>query len=291
MIHTYKIQRHFQKVNSRLYSYFVAWWNNLSAGSSILFIIYYIIDEGCRHKQSDNHLTNAPAPHVLYFCSNHYLLGNTADDNLTHTQKSNNAKAYSSFFWGLECSKACKCGITNGLEVERKSKLRYPISKLMAILLQPMTKIIMTLANNSLDDLLVYKPRSHKLGMIKPHEESTLDNVIERNPAHHKRSDALRDGKTRKDNPISQPLSIIGGITRIDSFEWHVSGVDECENIGEEFGSTNGHDEWCDEWDNGEEEVGLFLPSLLLEVTETVCRRSPINNLIWIHKERELVFV
>lgn len=49
---------------------------------------------------------------------------------------------YSSFFWGLECSKDCKCGMTNGLEEEGdRVKQNTIIRKRFAIL-------VATKANN-----------------------------------------------------------------------------------------------------------------------------------------------
>jgi hypothetical protein len=93
---------------------------------------------------------------------------------------------YSSFFWGLECSKFCKCGMTNGLR--GREGVKKSISKKSGDIFSIMSKTV-----NSLDDLFVYKPRSHKLGVVQPHEESTLDNVIKRNPAHNKSHDTLRN--------------------------------------------------------------------------------------------------
>lgn len=75
------------------------------------------------------------------------------------------------------------------------------------------------MCNNSLDDLLVNKPRSHKLGVVQPREESTLDDVIKRNPVNQKSQNTLGNRKSGKYDPISQPLSIIGSLTGVDGLE------------------------------------------------------------------------
>lgn len=124
---------------------------------------------------------------------------------------------------------------------------------------------------NSLNDLFVYKTGTHELGMVQPNEENSLDNVVEWNPTRNEACDRFSDRKACENNPISQPLRVIGSITRVDSLKRHVSGVDECKNIGEEFCSTNGHDDRGDNRSKGEEDVGFGLSSLLFKITESVC--------------------
>ncbi len=126
-------------------------------------------------------------------------------------------------------------------------------------------------ATNLLNDLFVYKAGTHELGMVQPNEEKSLDNVVEWNPTRNEACDRFSNRKACENNPVSQPLRVIGSITRVDSLKWHVSGVDECKNIGEEFCYTNGHDDRGDNRSEGEEDVGFGLSGLLFKITESVC--------------------
>jgi len=82
--------------------------------------------------------------------------------------------------------------MTNGLEEERETKYLNEHKEWAKLLFVSKNKI-MPKRSHSLDDLFVYKPRSHKLRVVQPHEESTLDNVIKRNPAHNESHDTFRN--------------------------------------------------------------------------------------------------
>lgn len=134
-------------------------------------------------------------------------------DNKTHISKST-LSIYSSFFWGLECSNDCKCGMTNGLERDRRGKTTNYVSGGWV----SKNKIIKQ-QKNSLNDLFVYQASTHELGMVQPNEETSLDNVVEWNPTCNKACDRFSDRKACENNPISQPLRVIGSITRVDSLK------------------------------------------------------------------------
>ena len=72
---------------------------------------------------------------------------------------------------------------------------------------------------NSLNDLFVYKAGTHELGMVQPNEENSLDNVVEWNPTRNEACDRFSNRKACENNPISQPLRVIGSITRVDSLK------------------------------------------------------------------------
>jgi len=82
-------------------------------GASILFIIVH----HCRGRTLQTPYTNA-ASHVLYFFAPIIFTREHRRQSKHISKVTKYQLVYSSFFWGLECSKDCKCGMTNGLEEE-----------------------------------------------------------------------------------------------------------------------------------------------------------------------------
>jgi hypothetical protein len=55
--------------------------------------------------------------------------------------------------------------------------------------------------------------------MVQPNEEKSLDNVVEWNPTRNEACDRFSNRKACENNPVSQPLRVIGSITRVDSLK------------------------------------------------------------------------
>ena len=89
------------------------------------------------------------------------------------------------------------------------------------------------------DDIVVHHLGSLKLGVVKPNEESTLDVKVKWNKGSQNKRSLLNNREERKHDPIREPLCVVGRIHRVNSFEGHVCGVEETNEIGNELGPTD----------------------------------------------------
>jgi hypothetical protein len=77
--------------------------------------------------------------------------------------------------------------------------------------------------------------------------------------------EALKEIEETKDNPVSEPLDVVGCAGRFESFEWQVSGQGPADEVG------NGPGEWIDKVEEGKKgdtaknKVGLGHLSALLQ--------------------------
>ena len=122
-----------------------------------------------------------------------------------------------------------------------------------------------------LDNLIVYETRAEELGMVQPQEEKALDHVIKGDPLDQEAHGVFRNGEETEHHPVGEPLSIIDRLGRFDGLEGHVGGVRETEEVGHQLHPTHGVNDGCDNRDDAEEEVNLWLAGFLFEVAEFVC--------------------
>ena len=105
--HTTIIIIHFQKVHLILFIILV-WWNIRSAWG------FYFI-----HYSTSSTRETCCLSRIVILCPQS-IFTREHRRQPKHIRKIHNASKnqllYSSFFWGLECSKDCKCGMTNGLK-------------------------------------------------------------------------------------------------------------------------------------------------------------------------------
>jgi len=115
--------------------------------------------------------------------------------------------------------------MTNGLEMRyEREDINYVSGgwvnqESLAGEIGPKSKNKIITATNLLNDLFVYKAGTHELGMVQPNEEKSLDNVVEWNPTRNEACDRFSNRKACENNPVSQPLRVIGSITRVDSLK------------------------------------------------------------------------
>lgn len=101
--------------------------------------------------------------------------------------------------------------------------------------------------------------------MEQPSHEHRLDNKVKRNVLQNKHDCALCNAKCGKDDPVSEPLCIIFGSGRFNCLERHVGGVEETDQVGDEFHASEEGDERQQGGDSCDEEVGLGVAGLLFD--------------------------
>ena len=112
---------------------------------------------------------------------------------------------------------------------------------------------------------------THELGMVQPGEETNLEEEVEGNPGDEEAGALLHDGGEAEDDPVGQPLLVVGGAVGVDGLEGHVGRVDEGNEVGDELGPADDVDEGGEEEAKGQEEEGLGLAGLLLDFLEPFC--------------------
>jgi len=104
-------------------------------------------------------------------------------------------------------------------------------------------------------------------GKGHPQDQDELEDVVEGEPVDCI-DEALKDGEESINNPVCQPLSIIGLATAKQCLEGVVSWQDEAGEVHEELAANVEEDEEKVESDKAEEDVDLGDIGLLLEIVE-----------------------
>jgi len=106
------------------------------------------------------------------------------------------------------------------------------------------------------------------LGESHPEDEDELEGVVEWEPVNSVDS-ALEDGQEGIDDPVSQPLSVIGSGGREQRTQRVVGGDGEADGLDEEVGRDVEEDEEEIEGSETEHYIDLGHIGLLLEVCES----------------------
>lgn len=69
------------------------------------------------------------------------------------------------------------------------------------------------------EDLGVDDASTHELGMVQPGEETNLEEEVEGNPGDEEAGALLHDGGEAEDDPVGQPLLVVGGAVGVDGLE------------------------------------------------------------------------
>merc|ERR1712212_1400158 len=70
-----------------------------------------------------------------------------------------------------------------------------------------------------------------------PHQEETLGKVVERHPGEEDVREELYHGENRKHHPVYEPTGVILFTTRFQGLKAVKGGIDECNEVADEFGS------------------------------------------------------
>mmetsp|Transcript_1921 Transcript_1921/g.2486 ORF Transcript_1921/g.2486 Transcript_1921/m.2486 type:complete len:161 (+) Transcript_1921:248-730(+) len=89
------------------------------------------------------------------------------------------------------------------------------------------TKAIQIRNNIRLNNLRINQGSPEEFRMIQPNKETNLQHKVKRNAIRQRSNSSLQNRKERKDNPVSQPLCILGRISGVNGLERHVGGVEE----------------------------------------------------------------
>lgn len=103
------------------------------------------------------------------------------------------------------------------------------------------------------------------LGKGHPKDEDKLEGVVEGKPVDS-RNQALDDGEEGKDDPVGQPLGVIGLGSREQGLEGVVGGDDETGSVDKKLASNVEEDEEEVQGTKTEDHVDLRNRGLLLEV-------------------------
>lgn len=122
------------------------------------------------------------------------------------------------------------------------------------------------------EDLGVDDAGPHELGMVQPGEEADLEEEVEGDPPDEDAGALLDDGGEAEDDPVREPLLVIGGAVGVDGLEGHVGRVDEGDEVGDELGPADDVNEGGEDEADGQEEVDLGLAGLLLDFLQPFCR-------------------
>lgn len=101
--------------------------------------------------------------------------------------------------------------------------------------------------------------------MVKPNKEADLDEKVKGDPGNEEGGTGFNNGGGAKDDPIREPLLVVGGAGRVDGLEGHICGVEEGDQVAHELATANEEDEAADEEAKGEEEEGLGLAGLFFQ--------------------------
>lgn len=101
--------------------------------------------------------------------------------------------------------------------------------------------------------------------MVQPNEEANLEEKVKWDPGNEEGGAGLYDGGSTENNPVCEPLLIIGGASRVDGLERHIRGVNEGDEIGHELGTTNEKNEAANEEAKGKEKERLGLSGLVFK--------------------------
>lgn len=121
------------------------------------------------------------------------------------------------------------------------------------------------------EDLGVDDAGPHELGMVQPGEEADLEEEVEGDPPDEDAGALLDDGGEAEDDPVREPLLVIGGAVGVDGLEGHVGRVDEGDEVGDELGPADDVNEGGEDEADGQEEVDLGLAGLLLDFLQPLC--------------------
>jgi len=102
----------------------------------------------------------------------------------------------------------------------------------------------------------------------KPESEDEFEGVIKGEPVDGT-DGTLKQGQEREDNPVSQPLSIIGLARGEQGLERVITGYQETGEVGEELSTNVEEDEEKVGADETEEGIDLRDIGLSLEVAES----------------------
>lgn len=105
------------------------------------------------------------------------------------------------------------------------------------------------------------------MGKSEPHDESELEEVVEREPVGKVQS-ALKDGQESKADPIGEPLRVVSLAYSEESLQGIVGWDDESSEVGEELASKVEEDEEEIQEADTADNINLGDIGLLLKVNE-----------------------
>ncbi len=118
--------------------------------------------------------------------------------------------------------------------------------------------------------LLIHDFRTPRRRSVHPHNDSHFDPKIKGNGRDYHTQQILDNGQERKDDPIRQPLCIIvtAGIHR---FEGHVRGIDESQQIDQEFDTSQQPQGTQRSDGTRDKKVDFVISRLVFQILEFVC--------------------
>ena len=97
--------------------------------------------------------------------------------------------------------------------------------------------------NIGLHNSVIHSGSTHDTGVVAPHQESNLDDKVERNHLQNPANETLNDLETAEDEPVSKPLLIILRLGALQGLKSHVERVAVANGIDEKTSGSHGEKE------------------------------------------------
>lgn len=107
------------------------------------------------------------------------------------------------------------------------------------------------------------------LRMVQPKNEPGLCNVVKWDQSSQKSSHALNNAEESKNDPIRQPLRVFP-VVCVHWLEWHISRVNEPDEIDQQFSTTQESQDSGQKCGNGDSKVCLGVASLLFQFLQLI---------------------